>query len=189
MNVEYVTLFFIFLFSFLILCKPNKNIIKINYHNIDYFVMNDEKANRKVEILNELNRRTSLLMDYFKENNYFDNDNIKKLYDNYKPNNLAENVDNDYTAYSIDKKKIKICMLNDNGELINDINTSMFVLIHELAHIMTTETGHTPNFWNNMKTLLIHSIDLDIYKYIDYTIDPVNYCGSYINHSPYIIKK
>ena len=190
MNIEYVTLFFVLLFLIIIIITPsNKDIIKINYFNIDYFVINDDKANRKVEILNELNQRTIIFIEYLKENKYFNNKDIEKLCEIYKPNNLSENVKNNYTAYSIDKKEIRICMVDEYNNLIDDINTSMFVLIHELAHIMTIETGHTPTFWKNMEILLKHAIDCNVYKYVDYTVDAVNYCGSYINHSPYIIKK
>ena len=36
----------------------------------------------------------------------------------------------------------------------------MFVILHELAHIMTKGTGHTKKFWNNMVVLLHISSDL-----------------------------
>jgi len=35
----------------------------------------------------------------------------------------------------------------------NDVNSAMFVLIHELAHMSVEEYGHTPLFWENFKKL------------------------------------
>ena len=51
-----------------------------------------------------------------------------------------------YTVYSLNKgKKIAICIRN-NGKLINDMNTTMFIIIHELAHIMSVSEQHTEEF-------------------------------------------
>ena len=60
----------------------------------------------------------------------------------------------------------------------------MFVAIHELAHIMTDETGHTPKFWNNMKYLLLEASSIGIYSPVDYSNNPVMYCGMKIDSSP-----
>ena len=42
-------------------------------------------------------------------------------------------------------------------------NTILFVVIHELAHVMTEEIGHPPIFWENMKYLLEESEKFVIY--------------------------
>ena len=60
---------------------------------------------------------------------------------------------------------------NENG--IWDDNTIIFVAIHELSHIMTPETGHTPLFWDNMKYLLEKASSQGIYMPIDYSQSPV----------------
>ena len=65
-----------------------------------------------------------------------------------------------------------------------DINTMMFVAIHELAHLMTKSIGHTPEFWNNMKYLLKKAIDINLYVKQDFSKKPVNYCGTKITNSP-----
>ena len=61
----------------------------------------------------------------------------------------------------------------------------MFVVIHELAHIMTEEIGHTPLFWENMRFLLEKAKEEGIYKPINYVKEPVQYCGMEINTTPY----
>ena len=65
-----------------------------------------------------------------------------------------------------------------------DLNTMMFVAIHELAHLMTAEIGHTPTFWNNMKYLLKKGIEIGVYKKQDFRNNPVTYCGTKITNSP-----
>ena len=65
-----------------------------------------------------------------------------------------------------------------------DMNTIIFVSIHELAHIMTPETGHTPLFWDNMKYLLEKASSIGIYNPVDYSKDPRMYCGMEINSTP-----
>ena len=61
----------------------------------------------------------------------------------------------------------------------------MFVLIHELAHIMTKENGHPPIFWKNMGYLLEEAKKVGIYIPVDYSREPVDYCGTLIDKTPY----
>ena len=65
----------------------------------------------------------------------------------------------------------------------------MFVVIHELAHIMTIEIGHTKLFWDNMKYLLEQGKECNIYTPIDYHKYPQIYCGMEINSTPYRFNK
>ena len=108
---------------------------------------------------------------------------------NFRPDNISEsNPGNMYTSYSINKgEKIVFCIRHKhaeiNGKLV-DINTIMFVAIHELAHLMTKSIGHTPEFWDNMRFLLKHSIELGIYKYVNYSENKEKYCGILITSTP-----
>jgi len=59
-----------------------------------------------------------------------------------------------------------------------------FVSIYELAHLMTKNIGHEPEFWSNFKLLLKISIDNGIYKNIDFNSTPKPYCGIQITDTP-----
>ena len=98
---------------------------------------------------------------------------------------LTENIPGSlYVAYTVNKgDELNICLRNKDESFI-DINTIMFVVIHELAHIITPETGHTENFWKNMRKLLDKAIELGLYYDVDYSLEPTNYCGMDINSSP-----
>jgi hypothetical protein len=54
-----------------------------------------------------------------------------------------------YLALTTDKgREIELCL--DHA----DRNAMIYVLIHELAHVMSFSVGHTPEFQRNMQTLL-----------------------------------
>jgi len=72
----------------------------------------------------------------------------------------------------------------DNFEKLIDINTLMFVSIHELGHIMTLSIGHTKEFWDNFKFLLKNTVIINIYKEINYSKYPKKYCGIEVTDSP-----
>jgi hypothetical protein len=112
---------------------------------------------------------------------------VQLLVNRFNPDVLSESLPNtSYTSYSVDKgKKIVFCLRSkdDKAELI-DMNTIMFVAIHELAHIMTKSIGHTEEFWDNMRYLLKQGIKVGVYQKVDYSKSPVKYCGMLVSSSP-----
>ena len=114
---------------------------------------------------------------------------VIKLKDRYNPKILSELPGgSNNTSYSVNKgERLVICLRNkkDNG-FIND-NTIFFVVLHELAHIMTNSIGHKEEFWNNFKFLLKKSIEFKLYKYQNFKKSPEPYCGISITDTPYVI--
>lgn len=79
----------------------------------------------------------------------------------------------DTKSYTINKKKVYLCLKDENGDYYED-NMLMFVAIHELAHVLCDEIGHTDKFQNIFQDLLNKAADLSIY---DPSVAPVqNYC-------------
>ena len=72
----------------------------------------------------------------------------------------------------------------DNNKLI-DINTLMFVALHELSHIATKSIGHTDEFWKNFKFLIEEAESINIYKPVNYKETPTKYCSMEITDNPY----
>jgi hypothetical protein len=109
------------------------------------------------------------------------------LVSRFDPDALEENdINADSTSYSENKgEKIVIC-LRDKAPPYPFVeeNTVMFVLIHELAHLMTLSVGHTPEFWTNMRKLLHECCQLGVYTIVNYSKNPVKYCGMTISDSP-----
>ena len=59
----------------------------------------------------------------------------------------------------------------------------MYVVIHEMAHLMSDSIGHTAEFYKNFDFLLTISQEIGIYKYINYANSPTEYCGMMITDS------
>lgn len=86
-------------------------------------------------------------------------------------------------AFSIDKSSISVCLRDSRG-VIEDLNTSMFVLLHELAHVATADYGHSPQFWANMQFLLELAEALGLYVYENYDAAATTFCGHPLGASP-----
>jgi hypothetical protein len=90
--------------------------------------------------------------------------------------------DEKYTSYTVNKgEKIYFCLRSKVLNEIHDMNTLLYVVIHEMSHIACPEYGHTPLFYSIFRFLLRIGIDIGIYKDVDYRYNPANYCGMTIN--------
>ena len=110
---------------------------------------------------------------------------LYKLYINYNPSNISENISfGNGTSYSLNKgEKIVLCLRQKDNSFVDD-NTMLYVIIHELAHIITESVGHTDEFWDNYKFLLDEAEDYGIYNSIDYSVENQEYCGMEILDNP-----
>jgi len=103
------------------------------------------------------------------------------------PSRFSESTpDASYTSYSVNKgEKVYMCLRqrNEKEELVDD-NIVTFVALHEMAHIGTSEVGHTPMFWNNFGWLLARAEEMQIYQFTDFKAHPVEYCGIHITDMP-----
>jgi hypothetical protein len=120
---------------------------------------------------------------------YPNDSRVSRLHHKFDPDQLSEsNSGSGYTSYSVNKgEKVVFCIRQrDDQEQLLDLNTMMFVAIHELAHIMTESVGHTQEFWDNMKFLLGVAMtdELKLYHYQPYHLEPQAYCGTLISDTP-----
>lgn len=92
-------------------------------------------------------------------------------------------------AYSVNKTEVRICIRDSRGNLQDD-NTAMFILIHELGHLSIDDYGHTDEFWRSFRFLLKIAIeDAKVYRIQDFEEEPVEYCHHAIRSSPYTCYK
>ena len=97
--------------------------------------------------------------------------------------NLQERDNDKHIGYTINKgDKIGLCIDDDE-------NTLFFVVLHELAHVITKSYGHDEKFWENFEFLIKQSVKLNIYDYKNYNKKSTNYCDKDITYTPYIIVK
>lgn len=159
---------------------------KSEVDNKTYLVRNLPDSKEAADLLAKIKSKLSLLVNSLKDKQD-DNDDIKRLVRNWRPENISESSPNNkYTSYSINKgEKIVFCIRSrDATNKLVAQNTMMFVAIHELAHLMTKSIGHTKEFWDNMRFLLKKAIDMNLYQKQDFRNNPVPYCGTKITDSP-----
>ena len=152
------------------------------------------REREKVELVVDLFARTSkkmiALVDHLKKV-HGDKSNVKQLVKKFNPKKIKEILPTSkYTAYSENKgEKVAFCPTTqrENNELIDD-NTLMFVALHEMSHIATFSIGHTKEFWDNFKFLIIEAVQIGIYKPVNYANKPKTYCGMRITDNPYYEK-
>lgn len=165
--------------------KKNQEItqVKSPVDGRKYIVRKLPDAQAAADKLANINKKIISLVDSLEED---DRKGIKRLKKRYNPDQLSETgLGAKYTSYSVNKgEKISICVRQPDNSFIND-NIIIFVFIHELAHVMTEEVGHTPKFWDNMAYLLEQGEKIGIYVPEDYSENPVDYCGMEINSTPY----
>ena len=180
---------FIVVVSIIMIIQSVDNELTYQVSTIDnkkYLVRNDERKQESANYMAKIRKNLHILVNHLKVN--FSNDHrIDILTKKYNPDNLSESMKSSiYTSYSVNKgQKIVICIKEKNeAETMIGLNTVMFVVIHEISHIITKSIGHTDEFWNNMRFLLEQSINLGIYKKEDYKKNPKKYCGIEIKDSP-----
>ena len=160
--------------------------IESSINNKTYYVRNlpdkQEAANRLANLGISLEKLISSLNETDKKRG----GGISRLRDSFDPDHITENIPGSmYVAYSVNKgDELSICIREKDTEAFLDSNTITFVAIHELSHIMSESTGHTEEFWDNMKYLLEEASKQGIYNPIDYSKNPTDYCGTEINSTP-----
>ena len=111
---------------------------------------------------------------------------VKRLESNFDSDTIIEHMPgNTYVSHSVNKgQELSICVRDKGSNAFIDPNTVMFVALHELAHVMSVSTGHTPEFWANMKYLLECGSEIGVYQPVDYSKTPAMFCGMEINSTP-----
>jgi predicted metal-dependent hydrolase len=159
---------------------------KSSVDNREYLVQNNKDKKEAADLLATIRKNLITLSNELKKTNENQKD-VKRMIDNFNPDNITEtDKDSKYTSYSVNKgEKMVFCLRSrDEKNNLEDINTMMFVAIHELAHTMTKSIGHTEEFWDNFRTLLKNARKLGIYERVNYNESPKSYCGIKITDDP-----
>lgn len=183
----YGTIVFVIVFCVLMKWEMHKNDITVVKEKGETYEVRDLPDKQKAaKLLAELKGRCVQLVKHL-HTNQPDHPCTQLLVKRYKPDSLQEGPkDSKMTSYSVNKgEKIVFCIRSrDSKESLVQINTLVFVALHELAHVGTDSVGHTQEFWDNFRFLLKESISIGIYEHQDFKNKPVKYCGTEITDSP-----
>jgi hypothetical protein len=119
-------------------------------------------------------------------------DRIKQLLQHYDSTQIYEISPlnkSGVTSYTQDKKKLIFCLRKKEKNAagkneLHDINTIMFVDIHELTHMMNDSWGHPPLFWRLFRFMLENAIECGVYKPVNFNKYPLDYCGLLLTYNP-----
>jgi predicted metal-dependent hydrolase len=181
-----ILFFIIYMFYNCLYFKENLVIELATVDNEQYYVRNSEDKSKAANTLATIKNNIKKLVLHLKNNinEYIDEkEYINNLVNRTKQINIMETpAEEKNTSYTINKgEKIVICLRSKLLNEIHDINTIMYVVIHELAHVACPEFGHTPLFKQIFIFLLKVSQKINIYNPIDYRKNPQDYCGMTIN--------
>ena len=153
-----------------------------------YCVRDRNKIELAADRLAHVNNNLNKLVNHLSKK-YPDKENVQRLINGYNPKKIYETLPtSEFTAYSENKgEKLAFCLdteKNSKGRLI-DINTLMYVALHEVSHIATKSIGHTDEFWQNFKFMITEAKAINIYTPVDYKKQTARYCGMNITDNPY----
>jgi len=166
----------------------NLRCIISNVNGNTYCVRDRSKLHLAADRLATINNKMNKLVAHMGQK-YPKKENVKRLVNGYNPKKIYETLPtSEYTAYSENKgEKLAFCLdteKNSQGRLI-DVNTLMYVALHELSHVATESVGHTDEFWENFKFLITEAKEIDVYNPVDYKKEPSRYCGMNITDNPF----
>lgn len=172
----------------------NKN-IEENYseyvesalNNMEYEVQDYENKEIAADMLASLKKNINKITIHL-EQKYPNLEKVKRFSRRIKTTKIEEAVHEEgESSYTINKGELMaICLRKKNKDKdFHQMNLLMFVVIHELAHIMSLSEGHNTEFMENFKFLLKEATAVGVYKPVDFAVNPVNYCGVHVSHNPY----
>lgn len=190
MSITFLDIFIIIIISIMVILFIKKNYGEVQYKksSIDnkvYLVKKLQDSQKAADILAGINKKIQRFIKHmlskYPENpeSNANSSDVKRLYENYNPENISEGTsEHGYTSYTINKgERIIVCIREKDTNKFSDENAVMYVVIHELTHMAITEIGHTPLFWDKFKWFLNEAVEIGIYNKVDYSKNPVNYCG------------
>ena len=187
--MSFVEYFIILMMIIIVIFYIKKHYGEVEYmtahtDGINYLVRRLPDSQQAADMLGSINNDLKKLVKHLMSK-YPTNPDIRRLYENYNPQSVSEgSSDSGYTSYSINKgEKIILCLRQKDDNSFVDKNVVMYVTIHELAHLMTEEIGHTPKFWDNFRFILKEAVDIGLYTVVDYSKSPQDYCGIKISSS------
>lgn len=175
------------LFSLWYVCRgynDNFSIVRSNLDGKEYHVRataDQTKESESADYLARLKERLDKLVMYMSDKNLPNKEIATRLASRWKGCTLKETSHGEKSAaYTVNKgSEMRLCIRKGDGSIENQ-NTSIFVLLHELAHVMSNSYGHGAEFKENFNYIVHLATSIGVYKPQDFAGAPVNYCGNVV---------
>ena len=171
-------------------CVNNETfqVVKTGKNGKEYLVQEYPNEQEAADILAQLDNNINKFLQGLKRD-LPDDERIKRMTTNLKSTIIEEGPHKEgESAYTINKgEMMKICLRKKiKDKPFHTLNTLMFVVIHELAHIISISIGHNEEFMTNFRFLLKEAPKYVIdHEPIDYSKNSMTYCGVDVTHNPY----
>ena len=170
--------------------------IKSNLDNKYYRVRSKEGKEGKADLLAIINIKLNTIVNSLADSNYSSNLNVQRLVSNWRKGVTIKEIGKMETdaAYVINKQYMSFCLPENTSKSLDNVNLMTYVGIHELSHVMSSETGHGSEFIKNFQFLLDYSKKLFYFDPLLKTNMPIyiqlnklntadNYCGVSLQNS------
>jgi len=182
--------FFVMVYIFYVFIYDGTSNVKSRLDNNYYSVRNRSNKQTKADLLALMKLKLEVIVKSLANSEYSSNPNVSRLIANWNRGVTVKEIGNleSDAAYVINKQYMSFCLPDDTLNSLDKINLMTYVGIHELAHIMSIETGHGDEFVKNFSFLLNYSKglkyldpitkkELPIYIQLDKLNTDDNYCG------------
>ena len=141
---------------------------------------NDSEKTKTADYLATISNRVDKLVQYMQDHKLPNEAIANKLKRRWKGCVLKETASHEKSAaYTVNKgDEMRLCVRS--GNKLENINTSMFVVLHELGHVMSDSYGHNEEFRKNFSYIVHLASNLGVYKPEDFGGQPVDYCGNVV---------
>lgn len=163
--------------------------IRSNLDGNTYLVRSYTDKQKAADTLAKIRQNIFTLVDYVKaiKGKYKKmNPHIYQLYERIQNVIIKESSPHsEFTSYCVNKgEELVFCLrISKEGGELHDMNTLMYVVLHEISHVACPEEGHTPLFNKIFKFMCQRAIEINLYRKIDFNKFPQNYCGMTIDDS------
>ncbi len=184
-----ISIIVIIIYIFLFLNRNNVIYIESST-GTKFLVHKDKDKQQKANLLGQLVENLYAIKNHLVKNKnkfpeyseYIDllsknfNEGVTSVYETDPESNL--------TSYSVNKgEELSFCLRSKKTGEIHDINLLTYVGIHEISHIACPEIGHGDLFKKIFRMFAQEAINIGVYKKVDYSEVPVEYCGMVLSSS------
>ncbi len=184
-----ISVIIIIIYIFLFLNRNNVIYIEANT-GTKFLVHKDKDKQEKANLLGKLVENLYLLKNHLVKNKeklseyseYIDL--LAKNFIESKTVVYETDPESNLTSYSVNKgEEISFCLRSKKTGSLHDINLLTYVGIHEISHIACPEIGHGDLFKKIFRMIAQESVNIGIYKKVDYSELPIEYCGMILSSS------
>lgn len=184
-----ISMVIIFIYIFLFINRNNLIYVE-SKSGTKFLVHKDKHKNEKANLLGRIVENIFLLKNHMVKNiDSFPNYRpyIKQLEENLSETRTViyeTDPESNLTSYSVNKgEELSFCLKSKKTDTLHDINLLMYVAIHEMAHVACPEIGHGDLFKKIFRKLAEEAINIGVYKKVDFSDSPTEYCGMILSSS------